>query len=186
MSPNDTASMYIELRAVERVRHLSHQPSCCSNRQTGVRVQCYDVAHARRHLRHAVCARDKRSVCRAAQQSIELVKLAALALPSDPLVLTGVPHSVPMEEQKALARLRRTMALVQSRNARLCGRHQLVVARNMFGVRVRPIRKESEDKVVIGVGEEMHLEALDLFVDCCFRYQKRGHDDNRTQRSEER
>ena len=74
----------VEARAVQRVGHLADQPQRRVARQARVGVERDHVAHVGRHVRVAPADRHEGRVGRAAQQAVELLQLAALALPAHP------------------------------------------------------------------------------------------------------
>ncbi len=78
-------------------------------REPGIGIQRDNVAHAgwqfvkKRRF-------DKAGIGGAAQQPIEFVQLAALALPAHPASLAGVPGAPAVQQQKADAARRRAIA----------------------------------------------------------------------------
>src|SRR5208282_1218793 len=114
---DDAAGARIECRAIERVSHLADQPLGGSPRQARIAIEGDDVADAVGHDRREPVVRDESRVACAAQQSVELVQLAALALPPDPLSLALVPPSSAMKQEEPIAVRRRFMAAIQLRDA---------------------------------------------------------------------
>ena len=100
---DDAAEAGIECRAVERVSHLADQALGGPPRQTRVGIEDNDKADAGGHHRRAAADRDESGVGGAPQQAIELVQLAALAFPSDPLSLSRVPQPATMQQEEAIA-----------------------------------------------------------------------------------
>src|SRR5664279_5235536 len=117
MATHDAASARIEPGTVERVRDFSHQSPTCTDGQARICVQRYDIAYSGRYGWFSTVDCQKRGVQCAAQQSIEFVKLAALAFPSDPLAFPVVPDTAPVQKQKARAAFRAAVVLVQSRDS---------------------------------------------------------------------
>src|SRR5260370_22417312 len=85
------------------MRHLADQPLRRTARHPGVRREGDYVANAGRHRRGTAIDCDEAGVSRAADQWIQLMQLAALALPSHPLPFRRVPHSSPMKQEKSFA-----------------------------------------------------------------------------------
>src|SRR5207244_11544540 len=117
----------IPRRPIEGMRHRAAQPIAGTSREPRVGVERDDVAH--------VGGRDggrgqKARIGRPAEKAIELVKLAALALPSHPRPLARVPEPPTVEEKEALAATwRGAVAPVQPRDTVPRRRQRLVIAR---------------------------------------------------------
>ena len=80
--------------------HLSDQPPCRADRQTRVCIQCDDVADASRQCGHIAVDWHESRIGGAAQQAIQLMQLAALALPADPFSFACIPETSPMKKEK--------------------------------------------------------------------------------------
>ena len=100
---DDAADLGIEARPVERMRELADQAAHRIAGQLGVGIQRDDEAHVARRCGGTAIRRDKVCACRASQQLVELVQLAALALPADPALLAGVPDAAAMQEHETVA-----------------------------------------------------------------------------------
>ena len=114
---DDPPGLRIELGTVQRMGHLAHEPLHGAAGQPRIGVQGDDIAHARGHRRRAAAYGQEGRVGRAAKQPVQLMELAALALPADPLSLPRVPDPAPMEQEEALPFRARVMAAVQLRDA---------------------------------------------------------------------
>jgi hypothetical protein len=77
---DDASRCRIEARSVERMGELAHQAARRVARQARIGIERDHEAYAGRHA----FGRDERGVVGAAQQPVELVQLAALALPAHP------------------------------------------------------------------------------------------------------
>ena len=87
----------IEYWLVERVRQLAGQFSGGIARQQGIGVEHDDISYALRQIRgniHKGCIR------RPAEQPVEFVKLATLALPAHPHGFGGVPSAGAMQQHE--------------------------------------------------------------------------------------
>ncbi len=171
----------IEAGTVQRVRHLPDQPLHDVARQPRVGVERDHVANAGGNQRGGIAVGDEARVGGAAQQAVQLVQLAALALPADPLAFALVPEPAPVQQQEAIAVGGRRVPLIQPRDSSARGREQRVVAGLALGGGVRPVREQREADVAVRSRQVMHFESLDLLLDLRTRGQQRGHHDERAQ-----
>ena len=171
----------VEARVIQGVSHLADQPARGVVGNARVRVERNDVADARGNFGRTGSARDERRVGGASEKPIQLVQLAALALPADPLALRLVPDTAPVEQQEALAVGHRPVALVQSRNAVARFTEQFVIVRHALALGVHPVAEQREAEVAVGARQVVDLEAFDLLGDAGARRQHRGHDQQRAQ-----
>ena len=107
---------------------------------------------------------ERERACRsAAQQEVQILELAALALVTHPHPIPRVPAARPMKQKKA-ARCAPRILLVQRLDA-LAGERQqsFVVGQRLFG-RVAEISQQAEVDVVVAVGEKAHFKSLDQLV----------------------
>ena len=86
---DDAPLVCVEARTVERMRHLADQPLRAFDRHPRVRIERDHVTDVARQSRRLAVDRDERRVGLAAQQAIELVQLAAFALPAYPASLSS-------------------------------------------------------------------------------------------------
>ncbi len=155
------AELVVEPGPVQRVGHLADQPAHGLPRQAGVGVQGDHIAHA---LRQGGGSQEGR-VGGAAQQPIEFVELAALALPADPAPLSLVPQAFAVQQHEAVAGRSGAIAMVQPRDA-LPGRGpQGLVGLGLFAVGVAPIGQQGEIELARRAGQIVDLQPLDLFLD---------------------
>ena len=160
----------VEPRPVERMSHLADEPLDRVAWQARVGVEGDDKADiGGQRARGAV---DERRVAGTAQQAIELMELAALALPSHPDALRFVPDAAPMQQQEAIGPGGVGIAGVEAGDAGGGHRHQVVVAREPLGMGVRPVGQNGEVDRPGGIGEIVNLEALDLLFDRLARRQQ--------------
>ena len=123
----------VEARPVQRVRHLADQAAHRIARQSRVGVERHDVTNVGRRDGRPCADVDERGVGRGAQQSIQLVQLAALALPADPPPFAFVPDATAMQQQEARAARRRTIAQIETRDAFRRRGDERRVALGVFG-----------------------------------------------------
>src|SRR6266446_6520776 len=113
----DAAGVGVEHRPVERMRHLADQPVDSVAWQPGVGIERNDVADAVGHLWSLGAEVEETGVCRATQQPVHLVQLAALAFPTDPACFAGVPYPLAVQQQEPVSARRRGIALIESDDA---------------------------------------------------------------------
>ena len=162
---NDAARLGIEARPVERVRELADQAAHRIARQFGVGIQRDDEPHVARCHRRAAVRRDEAGAGVAAQQPVELVQFAALALPAEPALLADVPHAAAMQQHETVAARQRGIARVELRHPGGRRGQQRVVACDGFGGRICPVGQQREMHIAFETGKVMDLEALDLLGD---------------------
>ncbi len=182
VAADDAPARRIEYRPVERVRHLADQAAHGIAQQPRISIERDHVAHVRRHVRRPAGRRDERRVRCAAQQSVQLVQLAALALPAHPAPFTVVPYALAVQQQEALAFARRSrIKAIQPVDALRRGCQQPVVAVGVRRGRVHPVGEQSEVKRAVGARQMMNFQLLDLLAEHSFRCQQHRHGDHRAQ-----
>ena len=144
MTVHDDAGPRIEIRPVQRVRHLADQAFGGSDRQTRIRVECHDIADVGGQHRHVAFDRHERRIGGATQQPVEFVQLAALALPADPPGLAAIPDAPAMQQEEARAIPHRPIQGVQPRNAGGCLAQKCIVAGCMLRFAVLPVGDQRE------------------------------------------
>ena len=122
------AAAAIEPWTVERMGHLPDEPPRSPARESGVAVERDHVADAGGHDGRPSARSCVGRVGRAAEQSIQLVELAAFAFPADPLALAVVPHPPAMQKKKSIAGRRRPMTSIHTSNRRSRHGEKLVVS----------------------------------------------------------
>ncbi len=157
------------------MRQLADQAGHHVARHARVGVERHHVGDV---LRQGDVGRQEGGVVVAAQQPVQLVKLAALALPAHPARLGVVEEAAPVqevEERRALARV----ALVEAGDLGSRIVEDLQVGRLLLDVAVRPVGEQREADVALRVGQVMHFEVADGFVDVVARADQRRNDDQR-------
>ena len=178
---DDASAVWVEAGLVDRVCHLAYEPTHRIAREPGIRVERDDVANPGRYGRAAPAGVDEAGVGGAAQQAVQLVKLAALPLPSHPLALRGIPVPSSMEQHKPVTAGQRAVARVQRVDAGDGRVEQRGVAGGVGRVGIGPIRQKREMDLAVEAGQMMHLEMSDVRRDGLARHEHRWHGDQRAQ-----
>ncbi|MNS55652.1 hypothetical protein D3C72_884900 [compost metagenome] len=113
IATSDPLQRGVEPGPVQRMRDLADQPQCGVSRQARVRVQRNDIADVRRYVRRYAAHRHMARVGGTPQQAVQLVQLAALALPPHPDALARIEDAAPMKQEEAVSGWPWAMALVQ-------------------------------------------------------------------------
>ncbi len=115
------------------MRHRSDEANGGAAREARVGVERDDVADVRRHRRPAIGEWHERRVRSAAEKPVQLLELAALALPTHPLSLALVPDAASVEKKESPSAPRDcTMAGVQPRDPRCRRGEEVVIAGRML------------------------------------------------------
>ncbi len=156
----DAPRRRIQMWPVERMRHLADQTSDGIARQLGVRVERDDVTYAAWGglLRH----RHEARVVGVPQQAVQLVELAALALPPHPAPFDLAPDASAVEQEEAVAARCGAVLSVQARDAVGDGGEQRLVRVGVLAVGVPPIRKQRKMQIAFRAREVMDLQSFDL------------------------
>ena len=178
MAFHDPPARCVEEWRVERVRHLAHHPPHGTARQPRVGVQRDDVTNAGRHGGRVQEGR----VAGATQQPVQLVELAALALPADPACLPRVPDPAPMQQQEAVASGRIAVQPVQPGDAGRGGGQQRRIAIGVLRRAVGPVGQEGEMQLAVLAGEVVDLQPRHLVGNCRFRSQQHWYDNQGAER----
>ena len=112
---------------------------------------------------------------RASQQRVELLELAALALPAHPAALALVPDAAPVQQQEALG----AVALGQLPQLFAGGRHKRHILGHVLLGRVGKVGEQRKVQVRVRVGERSHLQAVQLVANALTGKQQRRHHHHR-------
>jgi hypothetical protein len=158
VAPRHPPDPRIEGRLVERVGDRPDEARHGAPGKPGVGVERDHVPHVRRRGGGGPPGEDP-GRRRAAQKGVELVELAALALPAHPATLGLVPRPSAVEQQEPRTASRGLLvALVEPVDRRRRGGEELVVARHVLGRGVEPVRKQGEPDVALAVSQVVDLE----------------------------
>ena len=115
----------------------------------------------------------------AAKQPVQLVELAALPLPADPLAFLLVPETPAVQQQEARPASGRTLvACVETLDALGQRGNELVVAGHALAGRVRPVGQQGKVEMTFGIGQVVHLESFELLLEVGEAREQRGHGDH--------
>ena len=173
----DASQAGVEVRAIERVRDDADQFFGGVARQAGVAIQGEAIPDARQDAQVADLDPEA-GVGRAAQQPVELLDLAPLALPADPRTLPRVPPPRAMKQVEAIGPSI-TVAGVEGVDAGACGGENVPVLRHLLGGRVGKIAKDREVDTGIDVAERLNLQVVEQLVHARDTGEEGGHDDHR-------
>src|SRR5687767_9544913 len=143
------------------MRHLADQPAHCIAWQSCVGIERDDIPDIGGYRGRPPVPRQERSVLGPAQQAVQLMKLAALALPTDPSPFSYVPDAAPMKQQKAVTTQPGAVATVEFSDALCGGCQQILVAVHLFGRAIQPVGKKREVQITLRACEVMDLQPLD-------------------------
>ena len=180
VAAGDTTLGFVVARTIERVRHRPDELPRGFPRQLGVGVerddvldvgQCGDVAYDERE---AVAAP-------AAQQRVEIRKLAALALVTHPDLFRRVPAARAMEQEESISRARCVPRVQLFDSIARTPQKRLILAQR-FLRRIGKVRQQAEMQVVITIAEKPDFERFEQLVDPVFGSQKRRDHDEAAER----
>ena len=117
----------------------------------------------------------------AAQQPIQFMELAALALPTDPTRLALIPNAATMQQEEPRSARRRAITQIEARDARRGRRDELSVTVGMFVRGVGPVGHQREMQIAFRARKMMDFEPFDQLLHALQRRQQRRHGDERTQ-----
>ena len=160
---HDPSLRRVEARAVERVGHLADQAAHGIAGQPGIRIEGDHIAHVRRQL--ADVGPEEGRFARSAQQPVQFVELATLALPSHPPSLRRVPQAMAVEQEKAVAAGDRRVACIETGDARARHGQQLAVVGRGFGGGIAPIRQQGEVHGAGWIGQVVDFQPFDQLLD---------------------
>ena len=155
---------------------MGHRPDEANggaSRQARVRVESDHVSDPHWHVQ--LGPQERRAIV-PQEQLVELLELAALALPTHPLALAGIPDPVPVEQEESGPRVGSgTMAPVEPADPLDGGLEQPIISRHGFRRRVDPVGEESEVDGALQIGKIVELQAIDLLLDLGVAHQQGRH-----------
>ncbi len=163
------------------MRHLADQPTHGVTRQSRVRIERHDIAHAWRGSRRSETHVHESGVGRGAQQPVQFVELAPLAFPPDPARFAFIPNPAPMQKKETGSARSRAIAQVEPRDAFCCRDDERRVACDPFGRGVGPVRHQREMQIALGARKVMDLKPLDQRFHAFQRREQRRHRDEGAQ-----
>ena len=154
----------VDLGTVEGVGHLADELDGTAARQARVGIERDDVADAAADLRDDLGHDDEACTGDPAQETIEFVQLAALALPAHPFALPGIPDAPAVQQQKA----RFAVLRVEICDAFLSCSQTRFIKRRGLGIAIFPIGEQRQIQIAVSVGEIVDFQRLQLFFDGLF------------------
>ena len=174
---DDPTERVVEARTIERMGHGGRELARRVARQLGVAVQDDHIADA---AQAPDVADDRGEGAElAAQRSVEVLELAALALPAHPHALARVPQPGAMQQKKRRGPPGREVAGVERQDTLAGAPQQRDVGVHVLAWRVAEVGQQREKEVGIAVGEVTDLERIEQRVDLGDVDQQRGHGDHR-------
>src|SRR5471030_1220091 len=82
------------------MRHLADKPLGSASREPSVGIERDDITYVFGDLREHPVQIQETCVVRTAQQPVQFMQLAALAFPTHPLALGGVPQASAVQQQE--------------------------------------------------------------------------------------
>ena len=143
-------------------------------RQPGIRVEREAVPYLGQD-RQVANLHGERRVRGAPEELVELLDLAALALPAHPPALALVPLAQAMEEEEPIV----AVALVERLDAGARGLEDRCIGRDGLRVRIAKVAEHGEMHARVGVAERLHLEVLEKFLDTVGPIEHRRNDHHR-------
>ena len=178
---DDTPAIGVEAGPVQRMRHFADQATHRVARQSRVRIKRHDIANASRGSGRSEADVHESGVGRGAQQAIQFVELAALALPSDPPRFTFIPDAPPVQKEETRSARRRAIAQIETRDAVRRSGDERGVAVSVLGHGVGPIGQQREMQIAFRARKVVNLQPFDQVFDAFQRGEQRWHGDERAQ-----
>ncbi|MCX7039615.1 MAG: hypothetical protein NT005_10860, partial [Spirochaetes bacterium] len=113
---------------------------------------------------------------RSIDQPVELFQLPAFALPTDVFLLGFTPNSFPVEKEETLA----TIALIEGFEPVDCCLKQGFVFLAVRFFRIRVIREQAEEQIVLSIRQIADFKPVDLRSNRPRVHKQHGHDDQRS------
>ncbi len=154
----DRARRAIDHRLVERVGDGAHQAPGRLHGQQGIGVQGDDVARIA-ELVDGAGAFGERTPCAGEHEAVELVELAAFALPLHPYPVTRVPGAPAMHPEERLAGVA-AMTPIERRDSGTKRLQDRGVGRFDFPGAVTQPSEQAVSQLGVGIGEVVALELL--------------------------
>ena len=154
----DAAQARVEPRSIQRVGDDADQGLRGVARQPRVGVQRDAIAH-RRQDRQFADLHGEAGVAGAAEETVELLDLAPLALPSHPHLLAGIPAPFAMKQEEAIGVLR-AEAPVERLDAVARRRENRRIAGHLARLGVGEVAEDREVNERVEIAEREHLHVL--------------------------
>ena len=140
---------------------LADQLGDCVAHQPGIGIQRHHILDA---VGNRVRARQEARILVAAQKQVELVQLAALALPAHPHAFAGIEQPPPVEKEEARATIEGIFAR-ETGNLPLRIFEDLDILGGFLGLAVLPVADQRETDFAARICQIVHFEVPDQLVD---------------------
>ena len=175
VTAHDLAGLFVDDRTVQRMAELAGQMRDGFRRQTRVGVQRHHIFD---FLRQTFVRREKARILITAQQQVQLVQLAALALPAHPAILLLVEEATAMHEEKAWLVVAGIM-LVELGDFLARIFIDFHIRRGDFLLRIGPVTDQRKVDFTTRIGEIMNFQIANLLIDGITRGDEGRHRDQR-------
>ncbi len=175
IATDDLAGLFVNDRAVQRMAELAGQMRDGFRRQTRIGVQRHHIFD---FLRQAFVRREEARILIAPQQQVQLMQLAALALPTHPAVLLLVEEAAAVQKEKARLVIAR-IVLVELGDFLTRIFVDFHIRGRDLVLRIGPVADQREVDFATRIGEIMHFEIANLLVDGITRGDEGRHRDQR-------
>ena len=144
----------------------------------GVGIEGDDVADPLGHHGRLPADRNERSALGAAKKPVQLVELASLSFPADPLAFLLVPETPAMQQEETAPSSRWTLVfLVEASDAVGQRGEEILVTGHVLAGCVRPVAQEGKMEIAFGICQVVDFEPLDLLFDVVVAREQHRHDD---------
>ena len=171
----------IEARAVQRVRHLADHLLRRAKRQLRIGIEGDDIANARGHHRRSAIRILERGVGCAAQQSVELVQLAALALPAHPAAFSRIELPAAVKKHEARRTTLEGVARIKGIYGGTGTLEPLILAGKGFAVGIGKIGQQCIKNRILACRQVMDLKVADRLANPHIGAQQHRNDHQRPQ-----
>ena len=171
---DDAARLRVVNRAVDRMVHLADELGDSLAHQARIGIQRHDIFHAGGN---AVGTGQEVGVTVAAQQKIQFMQLAALALPAHPRTFGLVVEAAAMQQEEALANI--LVALVETGDFLLGIIQHFRIGIVFLGLGIRPVGNERKGNRAMRIGKVVDFQIADEFVHLVAIADQARHDDER-------
>ncbi|SPU76735.1 Uncharacterised protein [Brucella suis] len=171
IAAHDLACLLIDDRAVHRVVQLACQMRDSFRRQAGIGIQRHDIFDV---FRQALIGGEEARILIAAQEQVQLMQLAALALPAHPAALLFIEQAAAIQKEEARLVVAR-IVLIELGDfiARIF--IDFHIRWNDFLAGIGPVTDERKIDFAARIGQIVNFQIADLLVDGIARGDKSRH-----------
>ncbi len=173
---HDTSRDRIDHRTIDRMMHLADQLGHSVAHQARIGVQRHDVLDVGRH---DIRAAEEGCILVAAQQHVQFMQLAALALPTHPAAFCRVIEPAAVQQIESRLAIKGITA-VQRSDLALGVFENFDIVAGLLLLSVAPVAHQREIDFTMRVGEVMHLDVAHHFINAVAAGQHAGHGHQRS------